>query len=176
MVIVLLIASCVYMCKIVLELNLSIAIMTNSIEVLHLMTLLTALGFNLVGIGIKEMIEPISFDERIDFIDLSQLESIDSWFAMLFAACAPVYPFRLILFLARFKISDPIKLHISTLYRTLPGVLVYMFIAGLICVSWAMGYWLQFGSRIESMSTFLGSLAVFSSSVIVEEPEFLSIS
>jgi len=73
MVVILFFATFIYSIKIVLELNLSIAITTNSIECLHLCALLTALGMILVSIGLKEYHMEISFTERVDYIDLSQL-------------------------------------------------------------------------------------------------------
>ena len=80
----------------------------------------------------------------------------------------------MLLFFARFKFSDPMKHHVGTLYRTLPGVLVFFFIGGLVSITWSMGYWLQFGGRMKSMSTFLACFTIFSSTNIIEDPEFFS--
>jgi hypothetical protein len=76
------------------------------------------------------------------FLDLSLYNGLDTMIVILFSACAPVYPFRFMLLIARFKFSAPIKDHVNTVFRTLPGVLVYLVIILFIALGWSLGYWM----------------------------------
>ena len=71
MIIALFISSIIYSVKIVLELNLGISITMNTIEGLHFMAILSALGMIMVSMAIKHMHEKIDFKNRDFFYDLS---------------------------------------------------------------------------------------------------------
>lgn len=93
------------------------------------------------SVGLKENTS-VSFVNRSQFFDLSLLSKLDDTVEVILNSCTIIYPFRFLLFLAHFRMSEPLRDHVNTLYRTLPGVGVYLLLVLIIALGWSMGYWL----------------------------------
>ena len=119
--------------KIAFELNFGISIYTNTIEAFHVICIIFSTISYVAAFLIKQKLTPPFFDSK-QYFGIAIVTQLDSYVKIILSLCLIFYPFRLFLFLARFKIASPIKAHLNVMFRTIPGVSTFMFIFIIISI------------------------------------------
>jgi hypothetical protein len=120
--------------KIAFELNFGISIYTNTIEALHVICIHFSTISYVAGFLIKHKLTPPFFDSE-QYFSIATVAQLDGYARMILSLCLVFYPFRLFLFLARFKFATPIKAHLNVMFRTIPGMSTFMMIFFVIYIS-----------------------------------------
>lgn len=68
--------------------------------------------------------------------------------------CTLYYPFRLIQVMAHFDQFKPATVVINTLFRTTPGMIIYLFITLMLYLGVSMGFYIVLSGHFEHFSTF----------------------
>lgn len=146
-----------YLIKILFELSLGISRITNFLELLNLGTLLVIVVTKYVEVGLKSNFE-IDFANTQNFYDFQLLVSLEEVSSICLALCSFFYPFRILQFLAHFKLFQPAKTIINTICRTIPGQAIYFFLMAIMIGSWAQGIYISLSPMYPEFSTFGGSI------------------
>jgi hypothetical protein len=95
-----------------------------------------------------------------------------------FVACTMVsftalfYPFRIFNLLARLKGTNRLIALINTVYRTLPGIFLYLVIAMLVSIGWSLSFFLIFSPYLSSMSSFFKTFCLISTTDLFQLEEY----
>ena len=95
-----------------------------------------------------------------------------------FIACTMIsftalfYPFRIFSLLARFSGTKQLISLVNTVYRTLPGIILYLFIAILITIGWTMSYFLIFSPYLVGMNSFFRTFCLISTTDLFQNDEY----
>jgi hypothetical protein len=137
--------------KIALELNYGGLLLTNSAEILNI--LLTIFGVVLFEVSYfmkASYIEKASLESY--YYDSNKYLNLHTYAFLDYLACLSIcstiifYPFRIFMLLARFSQSKPILTLLNAVYRTLPGVMLYLVMAFFVAMGWTIAVHFIFGA------------------------------
>ena len=174
--------------KVALELNYGGALLTNSGEIVNI--LLNFFGVILFEVSYymkvndlkKEQMESYYYDSN-NYINLETYALLDYLACISMCFSIIFYPFRFFTLLARFAWSKPILILLNAVYRTLPGVMLYLIMASFVTLGWVIAFYCIFGSEVAEAQTFwstfsmLATLDIFSVSevkTVLKEKQSLS--
>ena len=145
--------------KIAFELNFGISIYTNTIEAFHVICIIFSTISYVAAFLIKQKLTPPFFDSK-QYFGIAMVAQLDSYVKIILSLCLIFYPFRLFLFLARFKIASPIKAHLNVMFRTIPGVSTFMFIFIIIYVSFSFAVYYTLSPHLMFINNFFDAFSV----------------
>ena len=164
----------IYCCRIALELNLNIAIMTNFVELIHIGSQFFALAIFFYSMQIKRANQQVdegpnacqgkftclAFENHTIFPNMGLLTTFDAYSILFINLGILFYPFRFFLFIARFKISSLLSAHLNTIVRTTPGIFVFLACVAIIFSGFAFCSMMLFQEYIPHMGEFLPAFKV----------------
>lgn len=139
--------------KIAFEINFGISIYTNTVEALHVILIHVSTVSYVAGFLIKQKLNPPFFDSK-QYFSIATVAQLDGYVKMILNLCFVFYPFRLFLFLARFKFASPIKAHLNVMFRTIPGVSTFMTIFFVIYISFSFTVYYSLKPHLSMIHNF----------------------
>ena len=135
--------TCFWFIKVALELNYGGALATNSAEIVNISLHITSIILFEVSFYMK-MNETENHLDSEKFVNLQTYASLDNLASVCFSLSAIFYPFRLFMLMARYNWAESMVGLLNTIYRTLPGVAMFLIMSLCILLGWGLAFYLVF--------------------------------